>query len=88
MKTDYLVRLKPSAEKELDRLPSHLFDRVVRAIRQLVSQPRPANCKRLRGSELYRVRVGDYRVLYTVDDPRREVEIVAIGHRREVYRGL
>lgn len=84
----YAVRLKPSAEKEMDRLPGQVFERVVAAILALEESPRPSGCKKLRGLDEYRIRVGAYRILYTIDDRVRLVEIISVGHRREVYRGL
>ena len=65
-----------------------MFDRVAAVILSLETDPRPSGCKKLRGTEQYRIRCGDYRILYTLDDRRLIVEIVAIGHRREVYRDL
>jgi mRNA interferase RelE/StbE len=84
----YTVQIKPAAEREMDRLPVKTFDRVVLAILSLESNPRPRNCKKLRGVDEYRLRVGDYRILYTIEDSQRRVEIIAVGHRREVYRGI
>lgn len=85
MKT-YQVRLKRSAEKELKRLSSEIHDRIVGRLVDLKREPRPLGAKKLRGREGYRIRVGDYRVLYVVDDIKLEIEIYSIGHRREVYR--
>lgn len=82
----YQVAIKRSAEREMDALPPQIFKRVEVAILGLENLPRPAGCKKLRGLDEYRLRVGDYRVLYTVDDDMRSVEIIAVGHRREVYR--
>ena len=84
----YSIRIKRSAEKEMDGLPRAVFERVRNAILRLETNPRPPASKKLRGVDDYRLRVGDYRILYTVDDTRRLVEVSAIGHRREVYRGL
>ena len=70
----------------MDSLPSDLHRRISNAILMLESSPRPRNCKRLRGREEYRIRVGDYRVLYLVDDHLHRVEIVAVGNRKDVYR--
>jgi mRNA interferase RelE/StbE len=84
----YTVHIKPGAEKEMDRLQTKLFHRLAGAILGLESNPRPRNCKKLRGTDEYRLRVGDYRILYTIDDAKRLVEVMAVGHRREVYRGL
>ncbi|HLQ45985.1 MAG TPA: type II toxin-antitoxin system RelE/ParE family toxin [Planctomycetaceae bacterium] len=81
----YSLRLKRSAEKELDHLPAPVFDRIAEAILQLEADPRPQGSRKLRGTEGYRVRVGSYRILYTIDDDTRSVEIIAVGHRRDIY---
>lgn len=72
----------------MDRLPIRAFERVANAILELERIPRPRGSKKLRGVQDYRLRVGDYRVLYSIDDDRRVVEVMAVGHRREVYRDL
>jgi mRNA interferase RelE/StbE len=87
-KPPYSVRIKPSAEKEMDRLPAFVFDHAAATILALETDPRPPGCVKLKGAGKYRLRVGAYRVLYTIDDARRSIEIVAVGHRREVYRGI
>jgi mRNA interferase RelE/StbE len=82
----YEVFLKASAERELARLPARMHDRIVERLLQLVDEPRPAGSKKLQGLDAYRIRVGDYRILYEVDDRRRRVTVYSVGHRREVYR--
>ena len=82
----YSLRIKRSAEKDMDRLSAAVFDRLAEAILQLESEPRPHGSRKLRGTEEYRLRVGSYRILYTVDDATRTVVIVAVGHRRDIYR--
>jgi len=72
----------------MDRLPSSVFDRISAAILKLASEPRPRGCRKLRRRDEYRLPCGDYRVLYAVDDDHRVVEIMSVGHRREVYRDL
>jgi len=84
----YVVRIKRSAEKEMDRLPERVFERLVEAILSLERDPRPRGVKKLRGVEDYRLRVGQYRILYSVDDRERVVVVFAVGHRRDVYRGI
>ena len=84
----YTIRIKRSAEKEMDRLSDKVFRRISEAILRLESDPRPAGSKKLRGVQDYRLRVGQYRILYSVDDGRRVIVISAVGHRREVYRGI
>ncbi|CAI4032166.1 Type II toxin-antitoxin system RelE/ParE family toxin [Nitrospira tepida] len=79
--------IKRSAEKELRKLPVDDLRRVVDRIRGLTQRPRPPGCEKLSGeAERYRIRQGDYRIVYGVDDSAHVVEIVKIGHRREVYR--
>ncbi len=82
----YAVEIKPSARKELEALPDHVLSRVVRKIQYLGDNPRPAGCKKLKGyKDLWRIRVGDWRVVYIIDDAVRIVSITRIAHRREVY---
>ena len=83
----YIVTIKRSAEKELDALSPGTFERVKETILLLELEPRPNGCRKLRGAEEYRLRVGAYRILYTVDDKQRLVEIMSVGHHRDVYRG-
>ncbi len=82
----YEVLLKLSAERELSRLPRPTHDRILERIIGLGTAPRPPGAVKLQGHDAYLSRIGDHRVLYIVDDVRRRVEIVAVGHRREVYR--
>jgi len=82
----YSVRIKRSAEKEMDSLPHSVFDRIAESIRALEIDPRPHGSRKLRGLEQYRLRGGTDRILYTVDDSHHLVEIIAVGHRKDVYR--
>ncbi len=82
----YSVQIKRSAEKEMDSLPESVFDRIAESIRVLETEPRPHGSRKLRGLEQYRLRVGTYRILYTVDDSNHIIEIIAVGHRKDVYR--
>jgi len=82
----YVVQLKRSAEKELDGLPREVHQRIVKRLLTLKANPRPPGAKKLGGGERYRLRVGDYRVLFTIDDELQKIEVSAVGHRREVYR--
>jgi len=82
----YAVELKPSARKELESLPDTVLARVVRRVEALQQEPRPAGCKKLKGyKDQWRVRIGDWRVIYIVDDKARLVSVTRIAHRREVY---
>ena len=82
----YQVSLKRSAEKELDALQANTRNRIIKRLLALEGNPRPSGIKKLQGEESYRLRVGEYRVLYTVDDKAKQVFVLAVGHRREVYR--
>jgi mRNA interferase RelE/StbE len=82
----YSLKIKPSAGKELDALDDALFARIDRKIMALAENPRPPGCKRLKGyKDQWRVRVGDYRVVYTIDDQKLLVEVTRIRHRSEIY---
>ena len=82
----YTLEIKPSAGKELDALDDALFARIDRKILVLADNPRPPGCKKLRGyKDHWRIRVGDWRVLYVIDDTAKRVSITRVAHRREVY---
>jgi mRNA interferase RelE/StbE len=82
----YSVEVKPPARKELEALPDELLARVVRKLDALADSPRPAGCRKLKGYEdQWRIRVGDWRVVYVIDDAAKLVSITRIAHRREVY---
>jgi mRNA interferase RelE/StbE len=82
----YSLEIKRSAQKELDALDDAPFARMDRKILALAGNPRPAGCKRLKGHrDQWRVRVGDWRAVYIIDDAARLVTVTRIGHRREVY---
>jgi mRNA interferase RelE/StbE len=85
--TDYAIIFARSARKELEKLKDPLLSRVLERIEKLVNQPRPAGCRKLQGAEdLWRIRVGEHRVLYSVDDDRTIVDIIAIRHRSDAYK--
>ncbi|HYN20276.1 MAG TPA: type II toxin-antitoxin system RelE/ParE family toxin [Thermoanaerobaculia bacterium] len=82
----YRLSILPRAQRELERLPSGIYERVRDAIRTLSVTPRPAGCRKLSGRDGWRIRVGDYRVIYDIDDSAQNVTILHLGHRCEVYR--
>ena len=85
----YRLRLARSAQRDLDQLDGILWERIQDALLRLRDEPRPHGCRKLRGGEAtYRVRVGDYRVVYIVDDDIRTVRVIRVKHRREAYRNL
>jgi mRNA interferase RelE/StbE len=82
----YAVDTKPSARKELERLSDNLIARRLPKIEGLAANPRPSGCRKLRGyKDLWRIRVGVYRVVYIIDDDRKRVSVTRIAHRRDVY---
>ena len=85
----YKLRLKTSVDKDLANLPKNVVTRALQRFESLKQQPFPRQATKLEGSEgLYRLRVGDYRIIYGVDVDAKEVVIHYVRHRREVYRGL
>ena len=83
----YEVLIERSAERDLKSLPTVIYNRIVPRIRALADTPRPAGCHKLAGSKNdWRIRLGDYRIVYEVDDARKLVKIFRVKHRREVYR--
>ena len=86
MAEPYRILFARSAKRELEHLPRQAVELLKARIDGLLSQPRPPGCQKLSGADFYRIRQGDYRILYAIDDRERVVEIVKIGHRREVYR--
>jgi mRNA interferase RelE/StbE len=83
---DYVVEIKLSARKELDALPDRVLSRVIRKMDSLGQQPRPSGCKKLKGyKDQWRLRVGDWRVVYIIDDATKLVSVTRIAHRRDIY---
>ena len=83
----YRVLLERSAEKDLNRLTPDVHDRIIKHIQALAHNPRPAGCRKLHGSlNDWRIRVGDYRVIYEIADVIRVVRVNRVRHRREVYQ--
>ncbi len=84
---EYRIVLARSAERELLSLPGSVEARVVVAIDLLAQEPRPSGVKKLKGtSDLWRIRVSDYRIVYRIDDRKREIDISHIRHRKDVYK--
>ena len=84
--TPYLVTFAASARKELTGLPPDVIERLLPKIRELAGNPRPAGCKKLHGyKNRWRIRAGNYRVVYAIDDMGKSVDITRIAHRKEVY---
>ena len=85
--TEYSLELKSGAQKSLDALSDEIFRRIDRKLLALPSNPKPPGCTKLTGyTDLWRMRIGDWRVLYTIDEPRKHICIVRVAHRREAYQ--
>ncbi len=82
----YSVKLKKSAEKELDSLPEKIHDKIISILLALKHNPSSSGIKKLHGREGYRIRVGNYRILFTIDKAAKEIEIYSIADRKDVYR--
>ena len=81
----YEVFVLPPAQKDLDRLEAAVFERLLKKIRSLSRDARPPGCLKLTGEEGYRLRVGDYCLLYRIDDAAKRIYIYRIKHRKDVY---
>lgn len=82
----YSLEIKQSAQRELDSLDDSVFRRIDRKILALADNPRPPGCTKLRGYKNgWRIRIGDWRVVYFIDDSTKLVTITRVAHRREVY---
>ena len=85
----YIVALDPAAKRELASFQKPDQRRILSAIESLAEMPRPVGCTKLSGfGDIWRIRVGVYRIIYRIEDRRLVVQVIRIGHRREVYRGL
>lgn len=83
----YSVIVKPNASKDLDLLPKYIYLNIRNVLNSLREESRPVGCKKLIGSEnRWRIRIGNYRILYEINDDLKTVEIFRIAHRKDVYR--
>jgi mRNA interferase RelE/StbE len=84
----YSISIKSSALKELSKLPKATVKKAEKAIDGLAHNPRPDGVKKLKASEedLYRIRIGDYRIIYSIEDEIKIVDILKIGHRKDIYK--
>ncbi len=82
----YTVLYRPATERQLSRLDAAVLDRIGEAVAGLADNPRPHGSLKMTGCDLYRIRVGDYRIVYEIHDRIVTVIVVEIGHRKNVYR--
>ena len=83
---NYDVILPRSIQKSLDRLPDEMTLRILDRLKELETNPRPADVKKLKGRDAWRIRVGNYRVIYEIHDRELQILVITVGHRRDVYR--
>lgn len=81
----YEVQIERAAQKQLQKIPAPHFNRIIKAIYGLGTNPRPHGYKKLSGRDGYRIRIGDYRVIYLIKDAVLKVFVIEIGHRKEIY---
>jgi mRNA interferase RelE/StbE len=82
----YTLSILRRTQKEIADLPAHVRTQIRAGIAALMDDPRPPGCRKLTGREGWRIRVGDYRVIYEVDDASLSITVLHVGHRRDVYR--
>ena len=82
----YRIEFKKSVLKDFDSIPKKDLQRILAAIESLAQKPRPPQSKKLSGLDQYRLRQGDYRILYTIEDDVLMVYVVAVRHRKKIYR--
>ncbi len=83
---DYAITFARSARQELESFDAHIVKRILPKIEWLAKAPRPAGCRKLKGEKnLWRVRIGDYRVVYAIYDDERRVDVIAVRHRSKAY---
>ena len=82
----YTIDILRSAQKSLSRINRQDQERIIAAIEDLAEEPRPSGCKKLTGRSAWRIRIGNYRVIYEIQDDRLVITVLNIGHRREIYR--
>lgn len=82
----YTISILRRAQKELARLPIDIYEQIHIGIHALAQNPRPTGCLKLRDRQGWRIRSGSHRIIYTIDDEKKVVTVLHIGHRRDVYR--
>jgi mRNA interferase RelE/StbE len=82
----YVISIQRRAQKELSKLPLGAYEPVREAIRALAHNPRPIGCQKLTARAGWRIKIGDFRVIYEIDDKEQTILVLHIGHRRDIYR--
>lgn len=84
----YQIELRRKAQKVLDKLPKADFEAIIEDIKSLEDNPRPKGIEKIKSAGLWRIRQGDYRIVYSIDDSQKMVIVLRIGHRRDIYKSL
>lgn len=82
----YTIFLTKKAQKQLDKLTNNIASPIIEAISSLENQPRPKGCIKLKGRDSYRIRVGNYRIIYEIQDQELIIDVIALGHRKDIYK--
>ena len=82
---NYTIVLSKKAQRQLDKLSNKVADPIINAIACLATNPRPIGCKKLIDRSGYRIRIGDYRIIYDIFDKELVVDIITLGHRKDIY---
>jgi mRNA interferase RelE/StbE len=82
---NYTIVIAPKAQKQLDKFSDHIAAPILEAIADLADDPRPNGCKKLKGRDGYRIRTGQYRIIYEIFDTELVIDVVAVGHRKDIY---
>ncbi len=81
----YIITIGKTAQKQLDKLPDNIASSLFEAIAGLADNPRPHGCKKLKGRDAYRIRQGDYRIIYDIFDKVLTVDVIGVGNRKDIY---
>lgn len=84
----YRIDLVNQVNKELRKIQKNVRNRILDAIRDLAANPRPDGVKKLKGESFYRIRVGNYRIVYTIEDRKLYILVLSVGHRSDVYERM
>ncbi len=82
---NYSITITKTAQKQLDKLSDNIAEPIFEAIQNLAHNPRPHGCKKLKGRDGYRIRKGNYRIIYDIYDNVLVVDVIAVGHRKDIY---
>ena len=82
---NYTIVLSKKAQKQLDKLPENIAEPIFEAISLLENEPRPSGCKKIQGRDGFRICIGNYRVIYEINDNELVIDVITLGHRKDIY---